>query len=143
MPLIEITPSGHSPLVLKALEKEAAAEESFAYLSEFVSFTTLDGHVGVEDAEVVFVGYGVVAPEYGWNDYEGVDVRGKAVVCLVNDPGFLHNDPSTHMMHRAVCRVPRAVCRVPCVVRAVLSLCVWSGPNRRRQRVQSCSMERR
>jgi isoleucyl-tRNA synthetase len=116
VPLIEITPSGHSPLVLKAqsstLEKEAA-EESFAYLSEFVSFTTLDGHVGVEDAEVVFVGYGVVAPEYGWNDYEGIDVRGKAVVCLVNDPGFLHNDPSTHMMHRAVCRVP-------CVVRVVL-----------------------
>jgi hypothetical protein len=136
VPLIEITPSGHSPLVLKAqgsaIEKEAAAE-SFAYLSEFVSFTTLDGHVGVEDAEVVFVGYGVVAPEYGWNDYEGVDVRGKAVVCLVNDPGFLHNDPST---------LPCAV-RVVRVVRVVLSLCVWSEPNRRRQRVQSCSMERR
>lgn len=39
-------------------------------------------------SEVVFVGYGVVAPEYGWNDYEGLDVEGKTVVMLVNDPGY-------------------------------------------------------
>ena len=38
------------------------------------------------DADVVFVGYGVVAPEYGWDDYKGVDVRGKVVLMLVNDP---------------------------------------------------------
>ena len=37
---------------------------------------------------MVFVGYGIVAPEYGWNDYEGVDAAGKTVVILVNDPGF-------------------------------------------------------
>jgi Zn-dependent M28 family amino/carboxypeptidase len=42
----------------------------------------------IRDSEVVFVGYGIVAPEYNWNDYEGVDVRGKTVVILVNDPGF-------------------------------------------------------
>jgi Zn-dependent M28 family amino/carboxypeptidase len=42
--------------------------------------------VKVEDSEVVFVGYGVVAPEYGWDDYKGVDVRGKTVVMLINDP---------------------------------------------------------
>lgn len=41
-----------------------------------------------EDSELVFVGYGVVAPEYGWNDYEGLDVEGKTVVMLVNDPGY-------------------------------------------------------
>ncbi len=40
------------------------------------------------DSELVFVGYGVVAPEYGWNDYDGLDVEGKTVVILVNDPGF-------------------------------------------------------
>jgi Zn-dependent M28 family amino/carboxypeptidase len=40
------------------------------------------------DSELVFVGYGVVAPEYDWNDYEGLDVEGKTVVMLVNDPGF-------------------------------------------------------
>ena len=42
----------------------------------------------IRDSEVVFVGYGIVAPEYNWNDYEGIDVRGKTVVILVNDPGF-------------------------------------------------------
>lgn len=40
------------------------------------------------DSELVFVGYGVVAPEYGWDDYAGLDVAGKTVVMLVNDPGF-------------------------------------------------------
>ena len=42
--------------------------------------------VRVQDSEVVFVGYGVVAPEYGWDDYKGVDVKGKTIVMLVNDP---------------------------------------------------------
>ncbi|MBV9926401.1 MAG: M28 family peptidase [Acidobacteria bacterium] len=42
--------------------------------------------VSVEDSDVVFVGYGVVAPEYGWDDFKGVDVRGKTVVMLINDP---------------------------------------------------------
>ena len=44
--------------------------------------------VSLEESEMVFVGYGVVAPEYGWNDYEGLDVEGKTVVMLVNDPGY-------------------------------------------------------
>jgi Zn-dependent M28 family amino/carboxypeptidase len=42
--------------------------------------------VEVKDSDVVFVGYGVVAPEYGWDDYKGVDVRGKTVLMLINDP---------------------------------------------------------
>jgi hypothetical protein len=46
--------------------------------------------VSLEASELVFVGYGVVAPEYGWNDYEGVDVEGKTVVILINDPGFIN-----------------------------------------------------
>ena len=40
----------------------------------------------VEKSDVVFVGYGVVAPEYGWDDYKGLDVRGKTLIMLVNDP---------------------------------------------------------
>ena len=40
----------------------------------------------VEDSEIVFVGYGVVAPEYGWDDYKDVDVSGKTIIMLVNDP---------------------------------------------------------
>src|SRR5512138_997968 len=42
--------------------------------------------IKVTDSDVVFVGYGIVAPEYGWDDYKGVDVRGKTIVMLVNDP---------------------------------------------------------
>lgn len=48
--------------------------------------------VTLEDSDLVFVGYGVVAPEYDWNDYEGVDVEGKTVVMLVNDPGYADPD---------------------------------------------------
>ncbi len=43
----------------------------------------------VSGSEVMFVGYGIVAPEYGWNDYAGVDMRGKTALILVNDPGFV------------------------------------------------------
>ncbi|HEX8686342.1 MAG TPA: M28 family metallopeptidase, partial [Pyrinomonadaceae bacterium] len=42
--------------------------------------------VNVENSDVVFVGYGVTAPEYGWDDYKGVDVKGKTIVMLINDP---------------------------------------------------------
>ena len=46
----------------------------------------LTPQIRVRNSELVFVGYGVVAPEYGWDDYKGVDVRGKTIVMLVNDP---------------------------------------------------------
>lgn len=52
-----------------------------------------DADLMVENSELVFVGYGVVAPEFGWNDYDGLDVEGKTVVMLVNDPGFATKDP--------------------------------------------------
>lgn len=48
--------------------------------------------IELADSEVVFVGYGIVAPEYDWNDYAGLDVAGKTVVVLVNDPGFATED---------------------------------------------------
>ena len=48
----------------------------------------------VTDAELVFAGYGIVAPEYGWNDYAGLDMRGKIAVVLVNDPGYATQDPA-------------------------------------------------
>ena len=52
--------------------------------------------VNVLASSLIFVGYGVVAPEYNWNDYAGVDVKGKTVVILINDPGNedAHPDPS-------------------------------------------------
>ncbi len=63
-------------------------------INDYVGFTTrVVKHLEQKDSDVVFVGYGVVAPEYNWDDYKGVDVRGKTVVMLVNDPPVL--DPAT------------------------------------------------
>ena len=51
--------------------------------------------ISVQDSEVVFVGYGIVAPEYQWDDFKDVDVRGKTILILVNDPPIPDpNDPS-------------------------------------------------
>src|SRR5204862_7425732 len=46
----------------------------------------LQDKIDINNSDVVFVGYGIVAPEYGWDDYKGVDVRGKTIVMLINDP---------------------------------------------------------
>ncbi len=53
-----------------------------------------DSAVSLDNTELVFAGYGVVAPEYGWNDYAGLDVKGKVVLVLVNDPGYNAHDTS-------------------------------------------------
>ena len=50
--------------------------------------------ISVLDSELIFVGYGVVAPERSWNDYAGIDVTDKTVVILVNDPGYATQDPN-------------------------------------------------
>ena len=49
--------------------------------------------VNLTNIEIVFAGYGISAPEYGWNDYENLDVKGKLVIVLVNDPGYATRDP--------------------------------------------------
>ena len=54
---------------------------------------TGQARVELDSSELVFVGYGVVAPEENWNDYAGLDVKGKTVVMLINDPGFHVDDP--------------------------------------------------
>ena len=59
------------------------------YGRDFMAWTTrVVPRSSVSSSDMVFVGYGIVAPEYGWNDYADVDVTGKTVVILVNDPGF-------------------------------------------------------
>jgi len=53
--------------------------------------------VRVDNSDIVFVGYGVVAPEYGWDDYKGMDVKGKTIVMLVNDPAVPDPNDSTKL----------------------------------------------
>ena len=57
-----------------------------------VGTRTGQAHVSLKDSPLVFVGYGMDAPERNWNDYAGIDVKGKTVVMLVNDPGFHGKD---------------------------------------------------
>jgi Zn-dependent M28 family amino/carboxypeptidase len=67
-----------------------------SFPNDFVAVSRrLSEKIVVEKSDVVFVGYGVVAPEYGWDDYKGLDVRGKTVIMLVNDPPVADpKDPS-------------------------------------------------
>ena len=63
------------------------------YIEDYIVSTShVTDSVSVQNSEVVFAGYGIVAPEYGWNDYKGLDVKGKTVLVLVNDPGFATQD---------------------------------------------------
>ncbi|HEX8409588.1 MAG TPA: M28 family metallopeptidase [Thermoanaerobaculia bacterium] len=65
----------------------AGKTTSLKFPDEFVSVSRrVTPETKVENSDVVFVGYGVVAPEFGWDDYKGVDVRGKTIVMLINDP---------------------------------------------------------
>src|SRR5882724_6319533 len=66
------------------------------YSDDFVaSSARLQPEIKIEKSDVVFVGYGVVAPEYGWDDYKNVDVRGKTLLMLIGDPPVLDpKDPS-------------------------------------------------
>lgn len=62
-------------------------------VDDFVIFSRREQDtVQLKNSPLVFAGYGVVAPEYHWNDYAGLDVKGKTVVVLVNDPGFKSGD---------------------------------------------------
>ncbi|PQA86434.1 M28 family metallopeptidase [Hyphococcus luteus] len=86
------------PLVELTVDPEASSlsinGETLEYGPEAMYWTKrVKEDVSFEDSDVVFVGYGVVAPEYGWNDYEGLDVEGKTVIILVNDPGYATEDP--------------------------------------------------
>jgi len=64
-------------------------------LEDYVIWTDkITDKVSFDNNEVVFAGYGVVAPEYNWNDYAGLDVKGKIVMVMVNDPGFAAGDSS-------------------------------------------------
>ncbi len=72
------------------------AGDALKFPDDFVASSAhLEEEVKVDAADVVFVGYGIVAPEYGWDDYKGVDVKGKTILMLINDPPITDSkDPS-------------------------------------------------
>ena len=85
VPMVEVSvdPSPHMDF------RTPEGKFQLEYKDDFVAFSRrLTDRLELKDSELVFAGYGIVAPEYGWNDYEGIDVEGKTVVVLVNDPGY-------------------------------------------------------
>ncbi len=89
VPLVAITASPESKLEVAG----NGQVQRFEYGDAYMAWTKrVVGKAMTENSEMVFVGYGIVAPEYDWNDYAGLDVRGKTVVMLVNDPGYATKD---------------------------------------------------
>ena len=85
VPLVEVTGSDFKPLTVSG----EGTNMSFEYGKDWVGVTYReDANTVLSDSEMVFVGYGVNAPERGWNDYADIDVKGKTVVILVNDPDY-------------------------------------------------------
>ena len=88
VPMVETTAS---PTALRVTG--GSAPLTFAYRTDMVANTyQVQPRVAVENSDIVFVGYGINAPERNWNDYAGVDVRGKTVIILVNDPDWQDAD---------------------------------------------------
>jgi len=85
VPMVELTARNVQPLTFTG----GRTPLSFAFRTDMVAATyRVAPSVSVRNSDVVFVGYGITAPEKGWDDYAGVDVHGKTVVILVNDPDW-------------------------------------------------------
>ena len=83
VPLIGITGAEGRPLTVT----RGAEKRTFKWSEDVVPWTRrVVPTASIENSDVIFVGYGVEAPEYGWNDFKNVDVKGKTIVVLVNDP---------------------------------------------------------
>ena len=89
VPLVAATLTAPPTLTISGRDGARA----YAYATQFSAWTKrLEAHVEATNAPLVFVGYGIVAPELGWNDYAGVDMHGKIAVILINDPDFETGD---------------------------------------------------
>ena len=76
------------------LIKGGSGPQRFSTPEQFVVRNPrISAGVNLTDIEIVFAGYGITAPEFGWHDYENLDVNGKLVIVLVNDPGYATRDP--------------------------------------------------
>jgi Zn-dependent M28 family amino/carboxypeptidase len=85
VPLVEISPA--STPTMKVQSPRGSFD--LKNMTDFVIWTERpDSVAAIDKNDVVFAGFGIVAPEYGWNDYAGLDVKGKTVLVMVNDPGY-------------------------------------------------------
>lgn len=82
VPMVGITPESQTTFSLV----EHAETKDLAPLDDYVAYDQTQQPSSDVDAEIVYVGYGIEAPEYKWDDYKGIDVRGKVLLMLVNEP---------------------------------------------------------
>ncbi len=92
VPLVGITGTQSRPLTVS----KGAKSQTFKWEDDVVAWTKhVTGGAAIADSELVFAGYGVEAPEFDWNDFKDVDVKGKTIIVLVNDPAVPDGpDPS-------------------------------------------------
>jgi Zn-dependent M28 family amino/carboxypeptidase len=83
VPLVGITPGADTRFTLAPAKGSAL---DLKPLDEYVAYDQTQQPESTVDAEIVYVGYGIEAPEYNWDDYKGVDVKGKVLLMLVNEP---------------------------------------------------------
>jgi len=83
VPLVGITAMPETQFALVPKHGETM---NLKHLDEYVAYDETQQPQSDIDADIVFVGYGIEAPEYGWDDYKGVDVKGKVLLMLVNEP---------------------------------------------------------
>ncbi|MDO9370132.1 MAG: M28 family metallopeptidase [Sphingopyxis sp.] len=99
VPLVEITANNATPLSFTGGKTPVTAQ----YAKDYVAFSyRVQPKTAIKDSDVVFVGYGINAPEKGWNDYAGLDVKGKTVVVLVNDPDWQTKEAKGEFNGRAM-----------------------------------------
>ncbi len=90
VPLVEIKGYPGNRMTISGGDK---GDVELEVQKDYVVYTErVEERVSLQNSELVFAGYGIVAPEYNWNDYEGLDVAGKTVIVMVNDPGFEKGD---------------------------------------------------
>ncbi len=90
VPLVKITPDPSMKLNITGGKRVV----SLNFSTDFIGGTPqTDDLINLSGSEMIFAGYGIYSPDDEWNDYEGVDVKGKTVVMLVNDPGYATEDP--------------------------------------------------
>ena len=91
VPMAELTVVPDLPVVVEA----ARGKIDLSFPGDvIVSTSRITERIDVRGSDLVFAGYGITAPEYAWNDFEGLDLAGKTVMVLVNDPGFVTGDSS-------------------------------------------------
>jgi Zn-dependent M28 family amino/carboxypeptidase len=89
VPMVEISSQVTGNAFIKTAKGDIAL---FAPDNIAVTSPKLSDEVNIKESEMVFAGFGIIAPEYNWNDYKGLDVKGKTVVVLINDPGLYTGD---------------------------------------------------